>query len=63
MGTQSKPYRIDKKKRIVIPDEIMNKFKLQPGDNVVYELLNDQTVKLGFKYLSKETIRKISQVK
>ncbi|GAI09148.1 unnamed protein product, partial [marine sediment metagenome] len=59
----SKPYKIDNRNRIVIPDAIMEKFNLQQGDHVVYELLDDTTVKLGFKYLSRETIRKISQVK
>ena len=63
MGEISKPYKIDDRNRIVIPDLIMKKFKLQPGDRVVYELLDDTTIKLGFKYLSRETIRKISQAK
>lgn len=65
MGTiwSSKPYKIHDRNRIVIPDEIIKKFNLQNGDNVVYFLENNNEVRLGFKYLSRETVRKISQIK
>ena len=64
MGAQvGKLYRIDDRNRIVISPDIIEKFKLQEGDSVIYELEDDGSIKLCFHYLDRKRIRKLSEVK
>ena len=60
---QSKPFVIKDKNRVVIAREIMDKFKLKENDTVVYILENNNEVKLGFRYLDRETTRKLSTIR
>lgn len=53
-----KDYKIDSKRRVVLPDEIMNLFNLQTGDEAFYELDENNQVVIGFYKISKKTIKK-----